>query len=455
MSTAERAPELPRSSGISYQQLLDTDTHPVPKILREESPPSLPPTFVPIERYVTQEYHDLEMKMLWSRVWQFACREEEIPEVGDHVVYDIGDFTILVARDEKGQINAFHNVCRHRGRQLREYGGRVSEFRCPFHRWTWNLDGTLKEIPCRWDFPHVDRDANRLPSVRVGTWGGFVFINLDPDCQPLEDFLGDLSRHFEKWPLENKYKAAHVARVMGCNWKVAQEAFMEAYHVVATHPQLMASIGDANSQYDVWENFSRAITPNGTPSPHLNWQPTQQEQLDNLTGRNVDGPPLMQLPDGMGARELMAQAARMQMQAVVPGIHEISDAELNDSFYYSVFPNFHPWAAFNRIVYRFRPLGNDPNKSLMECLYLEPFRGKRPKPAEITWLTEEDDWTAATELGFLARVFNQDTFNLPKVQKGLRARHAAGGGTVPLANYEEAKIRHFYHLYEKWMGLST
>ncbi|MGE4609619.1 MAG: aromatic ring-hydroxylating dioxygenase subunit alpha [Myxococcota bacterium] len=455
MSTAERAPELPRSNGISYQELLDTDTHPVPKILREQSPLDLPPTFVPVERYVTQEYHDLEMEKLWSRVWQFACREEEIPEAGDHVVYDIGDFTILIVRNEKGEINAFHNVCRHRGRQLREHSGRVSVFRCPFHRWTWNLDGTLAEIPCRWDFPHVEREKYDLPSVNLGTWGGFVFINLDSDCEPLEDFLGDLPRHFEKWPLENKYKAAHVARVMNCNWKVAQEAFMEAYHVIATHPQLTASIGDANSQYDVWENFSRAITPNGTPSPHLNWDPTQQEQLDNLTGRNVDGPPILQLPEGMGARELMAQAARMQMQAVVPGVNEISDAELNDSFYYSVFPNFHPWAAFNRIVYRFRPLGNDPNKSLMECLYLQPFRGRRPKPAEITWLTENDDWTEATELGFLSRVFNQDTFNLPKVQKGLRARVAAGGGTAPLANYEEAKIRHFHHLYEKWLGLST
>jgi phenylpropionate dioxygenase-like ring-hydroxylating dioxygenase large terminal subunit len=311
----------------------------------------------------------------------------------------------------------------------------------------------LKEIPCRWDFPHVERDKFDLPQVQVGFWGGFVFVNMDPNCEPLEDFLGDLPRHFLKWPLENKYKAAHVARVMGCNWKVCQEAFMEAYHVVGTHPQLMASIGDANSQYDVWENFSRAITPNGTPSPHLDWDPTEQEQLDALTGREVDGPPMLQLPEGMGARELMAQAARMQMQGVVGGVHEVSDAELNDSFYYSLFPNFHPWAAFNRIVYRFRPLGNDPNKSIMECLYLEPFRGKRPKAAEITWLTEDDDWTKASELGFLARVFNQDTFNLPKVQRGLRAAVAAGGGTAPLANYEEAKIRHFHHLYEKWLEL--
>ena len=83
--------------------------------------------------------------------------------------------------------------------------------------------------------------------MKVGTWGGFVFINMDPDCEPLESFLGDLGKHFERWPLEKRYKQAHVAKIIRCNWKVAQEAFMEAFHVVATHPQLLAGIGDANS----------------------------------------------------------------------------------------------------------------------------------------------------------------------------------------------------------------
>ena len=105
-----------------------------------------------------------------------------------------------------------------------------------------------------------------------------------------------------------------------------------------------------------------------------------------------------------------------------------------------------------RIVYRFRPYGNDPNKSIMECLYLEPYRGKRPSAAKVTWLDEDQDWTQAPELGFLARVFNQDTFNLPKVQRGLRAAVAAGGGTAPLATYEEAKIRHFHYLLEKYIN---
>lgn len=218
---------------------------------------------------------------------------------------------------------------------------------------------------------------------------------------------------------------------------------MEAYHVIATHPQLLQGIGDANSQYDVWDNFSRALTANGTPSPHVEWEPSEQDMLDIMVGRNIDEPPVMQVPEGMSSRAISAQAVRMQLQRVVPGVHELSDAELVDSIYYTLFPNFHPWGAYNRVCYRFRPYRNDANESVMEVLYLTPFRGKRPKPAPLHWLGLEEDWTQAPELGFLCRVFNQDTFNLGKVQRGLRAR---GTGEVQLGRYQEAKIRHFHDL---------
>ena len=135
----------------------------------------------------------------------------------------------------------------HRGRQLREHPGPVTELRCPFHGYAWNLDGSLKHVPCQWDFPQVVPEEFRLPEVKVGTWGGFVFINMDPNAEPLDSFLGDLPKHFERWPLEKRFKQAHVARVLPTNWKTVQEAFMEAYHVVATHPQLLPGIGDTNS----------------------------------------------------------------------------------------------------------------------------------------------------------------------------------------------------------------
>jgi nitrite reductase/ring-hydroxylating ferredoxin subunit len=449
MASGERVEAGARSRGLSYQELLDTDSKPVPEVLRWESPLVAGPVQVPRERYVSREFHDLEVEKVWKKAWQMACREEELTEVGDHVVYDIADASILIVRSAEDRIQAFHNACLHRGRQLRDGGGRFSEIRCAFHGWAWKLDGELAEIPCRWDFPHVDREAHRLPEVKVGTWGGFVFVNMDPDAEPLEAFLGDLPRHFERWPLEKRYKGVHVAKPLQCNWKVAQEAFMEAYHVVATHPQLLAGIGDANSQYDAHQNFSRAITPNATPSPHLDGEPSLQDQLDVVLNRSLDAPPMIELPEGMHPRALLGQMMRMQMQQVVGGVHELTDSELGDSLYYTLFPNFHPWAAYNRIVYRFRPWGDVPHACLMEVMYLHPFRGRRPPPCDVHWLAPDEDWTRAPELGFLARVFNQDTFNLPRVQRGLRA---SVQGHVNFGAYQETKIRHFHMLLEKFIS---
>jgi phenylpropionate dioxygenase-like ring-hydroxylating dioxygenase large terminal subunit len=447
MTALDPAP--PRSRGVTYQELLDADTKAVPVVLRKVSPMAPGPTFVPVQRYTSRAYHELEKEHLWKRAWQMACREEHLPQVGDHTTYDIAGMSVVIVRSAPDTISAFRNICLHRGRQLKERPGRSDELRCAFHGFAWELDGSLKHVPCKWDFPQVD-ETWRLPEVKVGTWGGFVFVNLDTDAAPLEEHLGDLSSHFEAWPLENRYVQAHVSKVLRCNWKLAQEAFMEAYHVVATHPQLLAGIGDANSQYDVFGNFSRAITPNGTPSPHLRWEPTEQDMLDAMLDRSLDQPRLVELAEGEHARAVAGDMRREAMASVVGDqAQALSDAEMNDSIYYTVFPNFHPWGAYNRIVYRFRPNGDRHDEAIMECMYLSPFEGERPPPAALHALGPDDDWTQAPELGMLARVFNQDVFNLPKVQIGL-----AGGAidSVTFANYQETKLRHFHHLLEQWVG---
>jgi phenylpropionate dioxygenase-like ring-hydroxylating dioxygenase large terminal subunit len=438
-----------RSTGLTYQQLLDTDSRAVPEVLRWQSPQELPPARVPIERYVSRAFHELEVEKVWKKTWQMACREEEIPEVGDRTVYEIADLSVLIVRAGPDQIRAFPNACLHRGRRLCDGPGRAEKIRCPFHGWTWSLDGALQTIPARWDFPHVVREKYRLPELRVGTWGGFVFVSFAADGPSLAAHLGELPRHFERWPLEKRYTEAHVVKALRCNWKVAQEAFMEAYHVVATHPQMLPGIGDANSQYDAWDTFSRAITPNMTPSPHLDWQPSEQDMLDSMLTRSLDAEPMLRVPEGMTARRLLAQMTRMQLQASVPSVQDLSDAELADSFYYTVFPNFHPWGAYNRIVYRFRPAGNDPDRCWMEVRYLAPFRGRRPAPAKLHVLGEDESWTNAPELGFLARVFDQDTANLANVQRGL---HAARHSHVTFGAYQETKLRHFHALLERAVG---
>ena len=447
-TTAERLGEA-RSPGVSYQQLLDKDTHAVPEVLRLESPFFVGTDDKPTSRYTSREFHELEVEKLWKRVWQMACREEDIPEVGDTEVYDIASISILVVRSAPDEIKAYFNACLHRGRQLRHTGGPTTELRCPFHGFCWNHDGTVKQVPCEWDFPQIDQSQFTLPEVKVGRWGGFVFVNMDPDCQPFEDFIGDLPEHFSRWPLEQRYKEAHVAKIMRCNWKVCQEAFMEAFHVVTTHPQLLPGIGDANSQYDAWGNFSRAITPNGTPSPHLTWEPTEQEMFDSMVDRRLDEPPVLELSDGMTARMASAAGGRMNLTPLIgaEAADDLSDAELADSIYYTLFPNLHPWGSYNRITYRFRPYDDRHDMCIFECMFLSPFSGERPPAAKIHWIGPDDDFNEAAELGLLARVFNQDTFNLPKVQRGLASLQK----DVTLANYQETKIRHFHHVLDQYL----
>jgi phenylpropionate dioxygenase-like ring-hydroxylating dioxygenase large terminal subunit len=451
MTSDHPAPAKPK--GLTYQQILDTDTHPVPEVLRRTSDTRFTNADVPITRYTTREFHELEKETLWSRVWQMVCRSEDISEIGDTLRYDIADRSYLIVRTANNTIKGYYNACLHRGRMLREYDGRVDELRCPFHGFCWALDGQLKQVPSGWDFAHVFERADefQLPEVNVDTWGGFVFINPDEKCEPLASFLGELIEHFATWDLENRYKSVHVAKIIRCNWKIASEAFSEALHVIATHPQILPSIGDANTQYDVWGNFSRAISPNNTPSPNLNWIPTEQQMFDVRTDRQLGDNPVSVIPEGMTARQFSADTGRETWRPVVGDrVDKMCDAEFNDSFYYTVFPNFHPWGAFNAINYRFRPNGDDHQTCIMECMFLLPFpEGQRPSSVEVNWLGPDDQWAEhAPELGNLARVFDQDTFNLARVQEGLLAMKKPG---VTLANYQELKVRHAQVLLEEWV----
>ena len=440
-----------RSAGVSYQELISQDAVPPPTTLTLEGKLDSPITSVPVSRYTTAAFHDVEMEKLWPKVWQMACREEEIPNVGDFTVYEIGSYSILVVQTAEG-IKAHHNVCRHRGRKLCEHPGRghAPSFICPFHGFSWNIDGSLRGLTSEWDFSHIDQNNFDLTPVKVAHWGGWVFVNMDMNAEPFEDFIGDLAEHFDVWRPEERYIEAHVGKVMSCNWKLCQEAFMEAFHVITTHPQILAGIGDENTQYDAWGNISRAITPNGTPSPHLRWSPSEAEMFDAVVMRKLDDPVAPPIPEGTRARSFMAEGARAALREVVPEEVPISDADVSDSIYYTLFPNFHPWGGYNRIVYRFRPWQNRHDKSLMECYYLSPFKaGERPPPAPLHMLTEDQDWTEAPELGMLAKVFQQDTFNLPHVQTGLEA---AQYDEVVFARYQETKLRHFHHILGNWIS---
>jgi nitrite reductase/ring-hydroxylating ferredoxin subunit len=441
--------ELARSPGISYQELLDSDTRVVPNVLRRTSPRFLGSDDLPVERYTSRVWHELEVERLWKRVWQFACREEDIPEPGDYHVYDIATMSFLVVRTATGAIKAYRNACLHRGRRLKDYDGRCHELRCPFHGFAWGLDGALQDVPARWDFPHVDDSEFHLPEARVGTWAGFVFINPDPAAHSLDAFVEEIADQFATWDLSSFYKEAHVARVLPANWKIAQEAFCEAFHVNATHPQILPYLGDTNSQVDIWDNCARVITPGGTPSPLLDWQPSQDEMMRASLDIRLDEQLEPTVPEGQTMRAVLAEMTRSRWRPILGDeVEAVSDAELMDSIDYTLFPNFHPWGALNRIVYRFRPNGDDHRSSIMDVILLSPFAGRRPPPSPVHWLAEHEHWTDAPELGLLGKVFDQDSFNMGKVQLGLETTAKPG---VTLGNYQESKIRWLHRKLSDWV----
>ncbi len=447
-----------RCDAPTVQQILDRDTRAIPPVLREQAYTYAGSEDIPAERYFSREWHDLEVAHVWRKVWQMACREEEIPEVGDHMVYDVVGLSFLIVRSAPNEIKAFVNSCLHRGRKLRTEDGSSASFRCPYHGWTWDVTGEITEIPCRWDFPHVTAENGRLPEARVGTWGGFVFINPDPDCEPLESFLGEMPKHFERWKLEDCYKAVHVRKRMPANWKVCAEAFIESYHVIDTHPQIMPHTADANTQYDNSDgrHFNRMIPPMGVPSPHLEACSGQQtvDAMVNTSGRQVGAVGKLELPDGKSARAFMAEVARERCKELT-GVDcsEATDSEMLDAIQYFVFPNFFPWGGFSpNIIYRFRPDGNDPESAIVEIMILRRFdpSGPRPAPVPVHVMTDEQCWADATELGGLGAVFDQDMSNIPFVQEGLHAS-TAGKNAVTLGNYQESRIRDLHRNLERYI----
>lgn len=434
-----------------YQQLLDEDSRPVPASLRTVSVGPLEATDIAPARYFDPVFHRLEVERLWSRVWQMACREEQIPEVGDSIVYEIGDASLIVVRSASDQIRAFHNSCLHRGTQLRTKSGRVTSFRCPFHGFTWNVDGTLREIPCAWDFPDVDPASFCLPEARVGTWGGFVFVNLDPDAPRLEEYLGELPWHFSSWPLEQRYIRAHVVRLMPCNWKVALEAFIEAYHTMAVHPQLLPSAADSLTEYDVYgAHVSRMITAVGVQSEHIDRELEAIEILKAMSNGR-DSEPAVE--PGQSARRILADRVRNSLSKRTGLDHsDISDAEALDGIEYFLFPNFMPWAGIlTPFAYRFLPNGADPDACRIDIMVLDPLPAgdTRPAPATTRFIGPDESWADVPEMGAFGRIFNQDGSTFARIQRGL---HASVRPTITLGRYQESRIRHFHTTLDAYLA---
>jgi phenylpropionate dioxygenase-like ring-hydroxylating dioxygenase large terminal subunit len=207
---------------------------------------------LPYDSYVDPTVLRLEQERIFRRFWQYACRVDEVAEPGSFTTTVAGDVPIVIVRDRQGTLRGFVNVCRHRGSILCEGGGRRETLQCPYHAWTYDLDGSLRAAPRADHEPGFDRDGLGLVDVAVEAWGPFVFVNPDREPEPLLQYLGDLPALLAAAGVDLaalRFRERVEADEYACNWKVCVENFLECYHCAVAHPGLAKALDVSRESY--------------------------------------------------------------------------------------------------------------------------------------------------------------------------------------------------------------
>ncbi len=431
------------------------------------------PDQIPAKRYYDQEFFELEKEHLWSRVWQMACRLEEIPRRGDYVVYENLDQSVIVVRIDEKTIKAYHNHCRHRGVQLAvDRGSRPNGFVCPFHGWHWNIDGSTRFVfdPHLFAKDNMDPQDLQLREVRLETWGGCAFINMDDDAAPLRESIEPFATMHDAWHVETLRTEWWLAATIPCNWKLAMEAFMEGYHVMATHPQLLppgATAGPGSTYCQVPDDYvlmSRFMTMPTKPMPtevvprefiemNIKYMRILSEGMAGMTHAKDIATAERLLDEALPTDASAAFVTwRKKLNDAVMADHkkqkmDIPDLNEVDAKHYATsvnfcFPHYFLLPTYGSASsYRIRPLG--PEKCLFELWSLTRYpEGQEPPPIKTPTPMPHDDpsWPAIPK---------QDYSNLPKQQKGL---HTKGFEFMRLSEQVEGLISNYQRLIDGYLA---
>lgn len=432
------------------------------------------PVICPVEAYISEDYARAERDKLWRKVWLQAGRLEDISCVGNFITYDILDDSVLIVRTAPDAIKAYHNVCTHRGRKLvdtpkgaRNARGDKLKFVCGFHAWTFDLEGHCTYIQNKDDWNGALTDERtRLGQVKVDNWGGFVWINLDPNCVPLREYLEPAASMLDPFQLENMRPRWRKWTIFDCNWKVALEAFDETYHVPGTHPEFMA-FGDftgwgrqqgkhSNIGYDapkgLDENQAKLRLGSGK-DPRVSTAEMQEYTWSgvntNTTLTLVNAAKRLkdELPEGTPAPEVLKHwldsaraddALRGVIWPVVDAAHVARSGTA-----WQIFPNQQiGHAPNNMLCYQARPYGFDPDKCYFEVAVYELYpEGQAP----------ETEWTYGDPADF-PHVLKQDFSNMAAVQQGMK--NVGYRGNIPNPKAEGAVISLHRNL-AKYMGTGS
>jgi nitrite reductase/ring-hydroxylating ferredoxin subunit len=420
-----------------------------------------PNPLVPASNYFSKEYAELENERLWPRIWQMVCREEEIPSVGDFHTYEIVDESIVIIRTAPDEIKAFYNVCPHRGRRLITGCGHASRLQCRFHGWQFDLDGRNVAVVDREDWGDTLTDADlALKPVKVGRWSGWVYINMDPASESLEEALSPAKAFLDPFNWAGLRYYWRKSTILPCNWKIALEAFNEGYHLQQVHRQMLRYFDDVtesrvygrHSMFGYWGALkggwrSRRL---GGPKEGDDLRAALVDYMeDMLATLNAAEPINMVEP----ARRLMAEVAADASEdevfarfgqfayehAVSQGIEyppvtpEQMDAVGND---WHIFPNHiilpGPTAVLS---YRARPNGHDPDTCRWDVYALRRYPvGKEPPLAPTEWSDDIGDES------FWGKILVQDFVNFADMQRGVKSRAFTVARTNPVQEMAVANL---------------
>ncbi len=324
---------------------------------------------LPGKYYHSQEIYQEEVEKIFYKFWIYACRAEEIPSVGNYKLIQVEDESIIVVRDKSNDIKGLFNVCSHRGTQLcTEPTGNFKgkSIQCPYHAWTYALDGKLLGAPLMQEGNGFQKDECGLHQAKVHIWEGFVFINLDKNPVAFEVQMEALIGKFSDWKIDELRIAKHIKYELNCNWKLILQNYQECYHCPGVHPLLTK------------------LTP------------VKSARHDHSKGAVIGG--YMDLTKERGSMTINGEAA-------APPICDVSGDDLQRIYYYSVFPNMlltpHPdYVMFHHIT----PLG--PDKIINDCYWLfrpevidDPEAQKGIESAVEFWdMTNKQDWTVCEQM---------------------------------------------------------
>jgi choline monooxygenase len=217
---------------------------------------------LPAWTYRSPAFHRAEREAIFRSGWLLAGHVCQLERPGDYVTLTVAGEPILTIRGGDGRLRAFSNVCRHRAARVADGAGNCGKaLRCPYHGWTYGLDGRLLGVPERSGFPGFDKDANALWPLRCDEAAGFVFVNLAPDPEPLADYLGGLPEFLAPYRPERLVPFASGSSVLPFNWKVVVDNYLEGYHIPLVHPTLHKELDDAKYQVEPKRYYSIQHAP--------------------------------------------------------------------------------------------------------------------------------------------------------------------------------------------------